>query len=136
MRAPDHTETITPARGLTFTVRYWFEVEDSVAPEDSFDTSVLADEAQEIRERQEAGDLWAWYCILVEVECQGFTGRDMLGGCSGAEGSGIAEALATAEAHGMVDEARADLAKNLLDARNTGIRAKMLANRLARLGAP
>lgn len=36
----------------------------------------------EIIERLEAGDVWAWASVVVRAEWNGFVGRDYLGGCS------------------------------------------------------
>lgn len=36
----------------------------------------------EIIERLEAGDVWAWASVVVRAEWNGFVGQDYLGGCS------------------------------------------------------
>jgi len=38
--------------------------------------------AQEIRDQLEAGNEWAWCCIMVSVSWKGFEGVDYLGACS------------------------------------------------------
>jgi hypothetical protein len=35
----------------------------------------------EILARLDRGDIWAWASVKVVAECQGFEGRDYLGGC-------------------------------------------------------
>ncbi len=87
-----------------------YQPETDVAPEGSFATGDDEKDAEicnEIRERIERGDTWAWFCVSVKVTWRDkrgreYSGTDSLGGCSYKDEK---DAESCVEEHGMVANA-------------------------------
>jgi hypothetical protein len=126
MRPADFQEVVEIAPGVQGLARYWFEEETDFAP--NFDD---AQTQAEVRERIARSEPFAWYTIRCEVECEGFTSCDFLGGCSEADDATIEDALATARDHDLAGEAARGLKTVLGHAVGRGQRAAEL---LARIG--
>lgn len=126
MRPADFQEVVEIAPGVQGLARYWFEVE-TVFPPNFEDAQTQA----EVLARLRRGEDFAWYTIRCEVECEGFTSCDFLGGCSEAYGATIEDALATARDHDLAGEAARGLKTVLGHAVGRGQRAAEL---LARMG--
>ena len=101
----------------------------------SFDSGdAEADEqlAQELEERLNRGDLWAWCTVRVTARCvyQGvtFEGHDYLGGCSYAGEQDFKHPEGYYP--GMCNEARADLIRQIAEAAHVGNRARELFSML------
>jgi len=71
---------------------------------------------EEIYERLNNGDVWAWACVGVKVRWKGFAGEDYLGGCCYLD---EADFRKDAYFTDMVESALHDLARTLIESKDS-----------------
>lgn len=74
---------MTATRKLTVADVEWEVIArpEDFSPEDDLDEATHADLLEEIADRLNSGDQWAWCCVEVRGEFRGLTASDFLGGC-------------------------------------------------------
>lgn len=77
----------------------------------------------EVLRRLRRGDMWAWCCIEVSATCNGFVGRDFLGGCNYESKEDFKRCGYYGD---MMDRARADLFDKMRGAVTRGAEAVAL----------
>ena len=84
--------------------------------------------ARMIEKQLADGNPWAWCCVKVTAECEGFTGTDFLGGCSYANQAEFCDN--DGYYNDMKEQALENLRLELSQAHIRGTRARLLLKEL------